>query len=196
MTTLDTTRPHRILVTGSREWRDEATVEQALDGALALLGTVLTEEAGMTLVHGDARGLDRLAAAAAAGRGWQVEGYPAQWGTHTSACPAWHVSPAPKPSCAMAGHRRNHEMIALGADLVIAFPMGTESSGQSRGTWGCTHTAIKAGLPTLVVWNGRFHPGDPRSRRLISAVRTSTIHEPPHPLDAPVVLTELHLIPF
>jgi hypothetical protein len=195
----------RVLVTGSRDWTDAALIEQALDAALALLGVSLADEKSVTLVHGDAKGLDTLVKIAATRRGWTVESYPAQWGTHTAACPAWHAGLA---TCKMAGHRRNHEMIALGADLVIAFPMGNEASGESRGTWGCARAAMNAALPTVVLWHESFHPWGPKAERLVTAERKAcaraqapTVQSPGQPStpvsdSAPAKLSILLPIPF
>ncbi|MFJ2662621.1 DUF2493 domain-containing protein [Arthrobacter koreensis] len=158
----------RVLVSGSRDWTDTTLIEQALNGALALLNVPATMQHTVTLVHGAAKGLDSLAAQAAQRRGWQIEGHPAQWDTHTDACPAWHQG---LPTCKMAGHRRNHEMIALGADLLVSFPLGTEKSGHSKGTWGCTRAAMVAGLPTVVVWKNSFYPWGPAAERLVIAER-------------------------
>lgn len=154
---------HRVLVTGSRDGIDVSLVDQALDSVLALLQVVLTEQETVTLVHGDARGLDSMAAQVAAHRGWKIESHPAQWNLHTAQCPAGHQG---LDTCKMAGHRRNHEMIALSAGLVIAFPTGDESSGLSKGTWGCARAAMNAGLPTVVLWKESFYPW---ARRLSSS---------------------------
>jgi hypothetical protein len=171
-------------------------IEQALDAALALLQVPVTMQDTVTLIHGDAKGLDSLAAQVAGGRGWKVEGYPARWNEHTVACPAWHLTPAPQPTCKMAGHRRNHEMIALGADLVIAFPMGEESSGHSKGTWGCTRGAMNAGLPTVVVWKDSFYPWGTKAEQLVMAERAASLQDPAQHSAAPAKLATLLPIPF
>lgn len=157
---------HRVLVTGSRDWTDTALIAQAFDAALALLAVPVTMQHTVTLVHGDARGLDTMAEMEAIRRGWVIEGYPARWDQHSAACPQWHAG---ADTCKMAGHRRNHEMIALGADLVIAFPMGEESSGHSKGTWGCARAAMKAELPLVVLWNASFFPWGVPAQQLLTA---------------------------
>lgn len=155
-----TGNPIRILVTGSRDFTDGPAVARVLDTAAQLLG----QPEQLTLVHGAARGLDTLAGATATELGWDVEAHPAQWNTHTDQCPAWHLA---QPTCKMAGHRRNHEMIALGADVVLGFPTGKKDSGQSRGTWGCVDAAVRAGLPVLVYWNRALWPAEARSAALV-----------------------------
>lgn len=189
-------KQYRVLVTGSREWTDMNVIDQALDAALALLQAPVTMQDTVSLVHGAAKGLDALAAQVAGSRGWKVEGYPARWNEHTAECPAWHLTPEPKPTCKMAGHRRNHEMIALGADLVVAFPMGEESSGYSKGTWGCARAAMKAELPTVVVWKESFHPWGPKAEQLVIAERTASLKDPAQHTAAPAKLTTLLPIPF
>lgn len=183
----------RVLVTGSRDWADSTLVEQALDAVLALLQVPVTVQDRITLVHGAARGLDSLAARAAGSRGWKLEGHPAQWDRHTVACPARH---AEQPTCIMAGHRRNHEMIALGADLVVAFPLGIEGSGQSRGTWGCARAAKEAGLPTVVLWKNSFFPWGPAAEQLVSAERALSMKGPAQHTTGPAPLGSLQPIPF
>lgn len=61
------------------------------------------------------------------------ESYPAYWATLGSS----------------AGPERNRRMVALGADLCLAYAMGT-----SKGTRGCARLAVKAEIPTLVTEYG------------------------------------------
>ena len=187
---------HRVLVTGSREWVDYDLVDKALDAALALLQVPLTMQDTVTLIAGGARGLDTLAVVVAGGRGWKVEEHPAQWDKHTAACPARHLTPIVQPTCKMAGHRRNHEMIALGADLVIAFPTGEEASGLSRGTWGCARAAMEAQLPTLVLWKEKFFPWGPQANQLVIDERARTLKDPAAHNAAPAPVGTLLPIPF
>jgi hypothetical protein len=156
----------------------------------------LSAQNSVKLIQGAARGLDVLAAQVASQRGWEVENYPAQWDKHTAACPAWHVTPVPQATCKRAGHRRNHEMIALGADLVIAFPLGDEASGHSRGTWGCARAAMTARLPTLVLWKGSLHPWGPKAEQLVLAERTASFRNPALHTTGPVPLGSLVPLPF
>jgi YspA, cpYpsA-related SLOG family len=187
---------HRVLVTGSREWADYDLVDQALDAALALLQVPLTMQDTMILCHGAARGLDTLAAVVAGGRGWKVEEHPARWNEHTAGCPAWHLSPMLLDTCKMAGHRRNHKMIALGADLVIAFPTGEEASGLSRGTWGCARAAMEAQLPTLVLWKEKLFPWGSKANQLVIDERARTLKDPAAHNAAPAPVGTLQPIPF
>ena len=118
----------RILVTGSRNWTD-------VDKVRRTLGLFLPDPYGVDimpeLVHGDARGLDRMAAMI-----WQdwmgpTMAYPAQWDLYGNA----------------AGPIRNQAMVdAGGYSVCLAFPIG-----ESRGTRDCMDRARKAGILVLEV---------------------------------------------
>lgn len=118
----------RILVTGSRNWTDQARIADALDAALTACGLAV-------LIHGGARGADALADDL--WRDWIQHGcsllvpevYSADWNRFGRS----------------AGHRRNAEMVAAGADVCLAFPIG-----ESRGTRGCMRLAERAGIPVVV----------------------------------------------
>lgn len=136
MTTTEPTRPPalpptepggrhvRVLVTGSRNWEDRATMRKAM-------AEVAREFTGhmVTLVHGDAPGADTMAAELAVRMGFWVEAHPARWNLFGRA----------------AGPRRNQEMVDLGADVCLAFP-----HPDSRGTYDCMNRADKAGIEVRV----------------------------------------------
>ena len=111
-------------MTGSRTWHDVRTIEQALASILD------RHPEGVVLVHGACpRGADAIAAAYATRTpGYQVEAHPADWRRYGRA----------------AGHRRNAEMIAMGADGCAAF-----IRGESPGSTGAVRLARAAGIP---VW--------------------------------------------
>lgn len=111
----------RVLVTGSRAWRDWRTMYERLQK--------LPE--GSTIVHGAATGADHMARSAALVLGHEVE-------DHFPDYALWTASGAPL--------KRNEHMVALGADLVLAFP-----TVQSRGTWHCYTLASRAGIPGEVI---------------------------------------------
>jgi hypothetical protein len=113
----------RILVTGDREWTDEARVEE-------LLTDTLFE--GDTLIHGAARGADTLAGEVAKRFGNEIEAYPADWKTYGKA----------------AGVLRNQQMLDTGVDLCLAFHNDLR---HSKGTKDMVKRCTKAGIPTLVV---------------------------------------------
>jgi len=113
----------RILVTGSRHWTDRYAIRRALLRAVALCADPPSR---VVVVHGGARGADAGAGQVARGYGWTVEPHPADWDKYGRS----------------AGHRRNAEMVALGADVCLAFPLG-----DSQGTRGCMKLCERAGIP-------------------------------------------------
>lgn len=129
----------------------------ALDAALVANRNASPAET--TLIHGGAKGADLILADAAVQAGMSTEEHLTRWGEHGSDCPRAHQGAS---TCKMAGHRRNADMIAVGADLCLAFPThsyelapGTSRAGTSRGTWSCADKARAADIPTVVVW-GRW----------------------------------------
>ena len=82
----------------------------------------------MVVIHGAARGADKLAEEAARAFGMTVEAHPADWETHGKA----------------AGFRRNAEMVSLGADLALAF---YKQGAGNKGTDHCARLAEAAGIP-------------------------------------------------
>lgn len=126
-------------MTGSREWSDVHALRAVLDGLLA-------EHGALEVVHGACpRGADAIADQwvtdqQQAGADVVVERHPADWGRHGRA----------------AGLRRNTEMVAAGADLVVAF---MQPGAANRGTAHCMQAARRAGIPvrrypqpTEVLW--------------------------------------------
>jgi hypothetical protein len=121
-----TTTPYRVLVTGSRYWPDRQAVYDALDDAL-----LSAPRRPLIVVHGACRtGADIHAHLWTVSASVTVdvieEAHPADWTTHGKA----------------AGPIRNQEMVAAGADLVLAFPLPN-----SRGTHHTMSLAEAAGIP-------------------------------------------------
>lgn len=126
----------RVLVTGSRHWGFRDAVWERLAFVLA---EELPDGGTLTVVHGDCpTGADHFAHTwCELPSGDEViieERHPADWDRYGKA----------------AGFRRNAEMVALGADLVLAFPL-PGSRELSRGTWHCIAAARKAGLTVEIV---------------------------------------------
>lgn len=119
----------RILITGSRNYRDLAMVEEAISDHIRG-----HDPRSVTIIHGDARGADTLAGTAARYYGLRVETHPADWNQHGKA----------------AGPIRNQQMVNLGADVCLAFP--AFPAGGSRGTWDCVSRAKVAGIPTYIYY--------------------------------------------
>lgn len=109
----------RVLVTGSREWTRRAVISLQL--AKLPVGSIV--------MHGDARGADRIAAAIAESLDLVVEDYPADW----------------KRYGRKAGILRNFDMLDAKPDLVLAFWDGT-----SRGTKHVIEEAERRGIPIEV----------------------------------------------
>jgi hypothetical protein len=125
----------RVIATGSREYPSKDTVWEALAWVVV---ENLTAGDTLTVVHGAAAGADEFAhmwCQLPADDGVIVveERHPADWARFGKS----------------AGPRRNAEIVALGADLVIAFPLPGPRE-RSRGTWDCIDRAEAAGIPVEV----------------------------------------------
>ena len=108
-----------ILATGDRNWADVDYVRTVLESL---------PSGDHTLIHGDARGLDRIAGRVARDLGWKVYAFPAGWN-------AWGRA---------AGPIRNQEMLEVGKpDLVLAFHRDLE---RSKGTRDMVQRARRAGI--------------------------------------------------
>lgn len=117
----------RLLVCGSRLWADYAKVEE-------VLGRVTADVDEVVLIHGAARGADRMAADVARKRGWTVESHRAEW----------------ERAGRGAGMARNRRMLLTGRpDFVVAFI--DERARPSKGTRDMIRRAKEAGLHGLVV---------------------------------------------
>lgn len=120
---------HRLLITGSREWRDVPAVDWALRAVLAKWACRPDQ---IVVVQGKCRGTDSIARTVAMRLGMRYEDHPVtrqDWQRYGLS----------------AGHRRNAVMVAAGARGCIAFPLG-----ESLGTRGCMRIAKAAGI---TVWN-------------------------------------------
>lgn len=128
---------YRILVTGSRRWVSTSSIDRALE---AVAQRAMPEHAAITVVHGAANGADAIAGAWAremAADGWPVteEPHPAVWSTGGRG----------------AGMARNARMVALGADVCVAF-----IRDNSPGASACAEMARRKGIPVIVVaWERR-----------------------------------------
>jgi hypothetical protein len=134
----------RILVTGSRNWTDYDVILGALRYAFARF------DGPVTVVHGDAPGADRFANLAVTSsfrpRG-SLERWPANWtGPCRDTCTPGHrkLRAGGANYCPAAGNYRNTEMVAAGADLCLAFPLG-----RSTGTRDCMRRAKAAGIEVM-----------------------------------------------
>jgi hypothetical protein len=110
-----------VLVCGSRDWVDWWAIAVRLAG--------LGEPGDVVILHGDARGADRIARAAGLLYGFDVRAFPADWAGHGR----------------RAGILRNLEMLDERPDLVIAF-----QTNNSRGTQHTINEARRRGIPVEV----------------------------------------------
>lgn len=140
----------RILITGSRTWQDTVLLTTAL-------AHVRQRWPGATLVHGDADGADRMAAALWRSWGLATEAHPADWtASCPSDCPPGHRRQRRHDGrwyCPRAGRRRNAAMVAAGANACVAF-----IRHHSRGASHCAELAERAGIPT---WRPRAATAPP-----------------------------------
>jgi hypothetical protein len=111
-----------VLVCGSRNWTDVLAIRDCID-ALAI---------GTIVIEGGAEGADANARHFAVQRGLFVADMRC-WPRH------WQMFGG------SAGHKRNHAMLDLRPDLVIAF----QRDG-SAGTQGTIHEARRRGIPVEV----------------------------------------------
>ncbi len=117
----------RLLVTGSRTWDDYGIMLDAMQAAFQDLGGPLER---IVLVHGAAQGADVMAAEIWARYAMMpIEPHRAMWEMFGK----------------RAGIQRNQEMVAQGADLVLAF-----HKGSSTGTAHCIALAEEAGIPVRI----------------------------------------------
>ncbi|GAB2869594.1 DUF2493 domain-containing protein [Lentzea nigeriaca] len=115
----------RILITGSRDWTNHRYIA-------TVLRIVREFHPDAVLVHGDCSGADRLSAALWQRWGLPTEAHPVDWYSscdHT--CRHGRRRGRDIDYCPNAGMRRNRHMVALGADLCLAFLLPTSRGGAS-----------------------------------------------------------------
>ena len=124
----------KLLVTGSRKWRNVDLLNEVLDELNAAQHIEL-------LIEGEAPGADQMARAWAERHHIRVKAYPADWQRHGRS----------------AGVLRNQQMLVDGRpDYVVAFPLR-----DSRGTWDMVNQAMAAGVQVEVISPaGELHGDD------------------------------------
>lgn len=142
----------RVLVTGSRTWKDGTRIHAALQECL---DEAVARRQVLTVVHGACRsGADAHADRWAR---WQwrhgrpvaePETHPAKWDAPCRVkCHPGHRRPDHRgwDVCPQAGFYRNEAMVGLGADLCLAF-----IADSSRGATHCAEKAKQAGIRTVI----------------------------------------------
>lgn len=120
----------RVLICGSRGWKDPTPINVLIAGL-----DVLAEGRGekLTIIHGDARGADRLAGDVARRWGAEVIPVPADWDKYKKG----------------AGPRRNQQMIdEYEPEMIYAF----RATGKSSGTDDMVERGKAANIPTYVTY--------------------------------------------
>lgn len=140
----------RVLVTGSRTWRDGLLIREKLQHCIDTARAISDD---LTVVHGGCKsGADSFADAWAR---WQAtrstdvrvtaESHPAKWEgpCRPSVCQPGHRRADPRgwDVCPSAGYYRNEDMVRLGADLCLAF-----INDASKGSTHCALYAESAGI--------------------------------------------------
>ena len=125
----------RVLITGSREFNNELVMREIFNRYHDRYMGCET-----ILVHGDARGADRLSARVASSivPDMTVETHPANWELHGK----------------RAGFMRNELMVDLGADVAIAFRW---IGAGNRGTDDCIKRIRQANIALIVVEADEIH---------------------------------------
>jgi hypothetical protein len=136
---------YRILVTGSRSWKDEAVIYAALDEVYQ----ARRHTGPVTLVHGACpNGADTIAG------DWYANALVADWVHNANSPLTEERHPADWSRYRKrAGFVRNAEMVTYGADVCLAFVDWCDDRrcpkrGQhgSHGAVGCAELAEKAGI--------------------------------------------------
>lgn len=119
---------YRILITGQRDWTDEAQVKSAIASVLRMLNTN-----DVVVVHGDCTtGADAFAQSFCDKNGIKYHTYPADWVAHGT----------------KAGPLRNSKMVNDGAYICLAFWSADKIQGS--GTFDCLTKAIRAGIRVII----------------------------------------------
>ena len=126
----------RVLICGSRDWKDEAIIDTIVHGLVSDYSELDLD--GLVIIHGGAPGADSMAGTAGGmfrefGKRVKVDRFPADWKTFGNA----------------AGPIRNQQMLDEGKpEMVIAF---TNDLSSSKGTKDMVRRAKQAGLPTYII---------------------------------------------
>ena len=127
----------KIVVTGGREW---ISYKSILDGFERMCKAYDISPTDIILIHGDCRGLDRMAAELGELLGMDVRGKPAHWG-HDEDCPAECREVIGRA----AGVIRNQKMLDENPDIELAMSFHHDLE-KSKGTGDMVRRIEKAGI--------------------------------------------------
>jgi hypothetical protein len=123
----------KVLVCGSREWDNPHIIWDALSALREFY-----PDDDIELIHGDARGADKIAGNAAKALGMSVTPVPAEWEKFGK----------------VAGPMRNKEMLGMNPDTVLAF----RCDGKSPGTDHMVKLAVRSKIPVRIIdKRGLYH---------------------------------------
>lgn len=128
----------KILVTGDREWLN---LESIADALVNVLEEFNVDPKDCILIHGNARGADKLAAICGECLRMDVRPYPAHWG-HTDDCPEGCREMCGRP----AGSIRNKKMLDDNPDIDVALAFHPDLEEGSKGTRNMVMRLEKAGI--------------------------------------------------
>ncbi|SRR5258706_6413476 len=111
----------KVIVCGDRNWTNQGLIDRVLEG-------IALEFPNLVIVEGCARGADTMAESWANWYEVPIEHHPAEWKVYGNS----------------AGSRRNKEMLAAGAELVVAFHRDID---KSKGTRNMVQQARAAQIP-------------------------------------------------
>jgi len=114
----------KVLICGDRNWTDREKIRSWI--------AKLQDQGYDTVIEGEARGADTIAAEEAVRADMIVLRFPANWALHHRA----------------AGHIRNRQMLDQKPDLVVAFHPDLT---KSHGTADTVHEANRRGIIVLVI---------------------------------------------
>lgn len=115
------------LVCGGREFNDQTMFDSAMGDLLRLRGCPTV------VIHGDARGADRMAGEWARRMAIEPIPFPAKWTDLSHPDAVIRVRKDGSRYDAKAGHRRNQQMLDEGKPaLVVAFPGGAGTADMVR----------------------------------------------------------------
>ena len=116
-----------VIVAGSRECKDKKIIEEAI-----VKGIEALDIKPKTFIHGDAKGVDKIAGEICQKLGYNVEKYPAKWNDIEDKDPDLIVTKEgkwgkPYSYYKLAGAERN-SLMAEKADALIAITLGTSGT--------------------------------------------------------------------